>query len=66
MKDKRHTTIERVLDSYARMQINLASESARVNLAGAIIRALDNDKDSAMRNKIREDFIEALERKKKK
>ena len=57
--------MEKVLKDYAYKQVNLASESARNDLARAIIRELAFEDGYKKRAKIREDWMKAMERKRK-
>lgn len=60
-----HAIVERVLRSFADKQVNLSSKSARDILSRAIVKALAFEKEYDRRSKIREEWIRAMERKRK-
>jgi len=57
--------VERVLQNYADKQVNLSSKSTREVLSLAIVKALAFEKHYVRRSKVREEWIRALERKRK-
>ena len=66
MSDKSNQAIvEKVLRNFADKQVNLYSESGRKVVASAIVKALSFEEEVARRSKIREDWIRAMERKRK-
>ena len=65
MSKKNQAIVERVLKNFAEKQVNLSSESARDIISRAIIKALDIDEDTERRSKIREDWMRAMEKKRK-
>ncbi len=65
MDEKEVSMVKQVLAWHADSQINLASESARTNLAEDIVRALKGVRETRAREKIRDDWIRLLERKRR-
>ena len=63
-KDNR-AIVERVLRHYADKQINLSSKSARDILSRAIVKALSFEAEHERRSNIREEWIRAMEKKRK-
>ena len=65
MDERSILIVEQVLESHAKHQTNLASGSARSMLAKDIVRALEFALESRGREKIRDNFTRALDRKRK-
>tara|TARA_A100001011_G_scaffold31529_1_gene30508 strand:- start:148 stop:372 length:225 start_codon:yes stop_codon:yes gene_type:complete len=65
MEKDNQAIVERVLRNYADKQINLSSESAREILSRAIVKALSFEAEHERRTNVREEWIRAMERKRK-
>ncbi len=57
--------VERVLRNFADKHVNLSSKSAREVLARTIVKALGFEKEVERRSKIREEWVAAMEKKRK-